>query len=117
MSDTEQTSTTTPDVDAAKHRHWWCLHCERAWVHEENVGCHDAGFKGKNPWNECPYEDCEAGSFDFWPWVRILQTNARNDYPLEPTPGVFYPMYPKKHRSSHSPLKVFEDTGVRPNLG
>jgi hypothetical protein len=64
----------------------WCLHCERTYRRGE---CREI-----NGLQMCPYEGCNGDTFgDAWPWEKI---RGEHNYPVIPTPGEVYPMYPAK---------------------
>ena len=86
----------------------WCMNCQRGFKvylseRDENGGMDEQWFhelelqlgvesNGK-VYAECPYEDCDAGPFDFWDWEEIRKDNQ---YPEVPEEGIVYPwnMYP-----------------------
>lgn len=65
----------------------WCLHCERTYRRGE--------CRIIDGLQMCPYEGCDGDTVcdgKSWGWVR----ESNSQYPVIPTEGVRYPLYPDK---------------------
>jgi hypothetical protein len=69
---------------------FWCLHCERTYRRGE---CREI-----DGLQMCPYEGCDGDTVcDAWSWESVRSENTQ--YPVIPSEGEIYPLYPEKQKT------------------